>query len=237
MHYSKLRARLDAKIKVVERMKARIAHLTEVNGVQIGSMSSDFSAVMTEMTETVHNQYPKDSFQRLFWDEQIRALKKSDSTQIRWHPAMIKWCLHLKFISSGAYHALRNSGVITLPSERTLRDYTNWIRAGVGFHSAVDDQLVQEMHISEERHRYIALCWDEMKIKEGLVFNKYTCELVGFQSVGDINNDLEKLQQECHQDRQFHPSRDVASHMLVFMIRGLFNAVNFPYAQFSKCFS
>ena len=47
------------------------------------------------------------------------------------------------------------------------------------------------MDISEERHRYFALCWDEVKIKEGLVFDKHTC---GFTDLGDINNDLNQLE-------------------------------------------
>ena len=40
------------------------------------------------------------------------------------------------------------------------------------------------------------LCWDEMKVKEGLVFDKHTCELVGFTDIGDINNDLNHLEQD-----------------------------------------
>ena len=158
----------------------------------------------------------------------MKALGKSDSRQIRWHPALIRWCLHLKFISSGAYRAIRNSGVLTLPSERTLRDYTHWIRSGVGFYSAVDEQLMKEINVTEERHRYVMLCWDEMKVKEGLVFNKHTCELIGFVDIGDINNDL-----NCLEHGADSPPRDVASHMLLFMVRGLFTKTNFPYAHFA----
>ena len=85
------------------------------------------------MTGKIHEQHSGGSFRQLFWEEQVKALSKSDSRQIKWHPALIKWCLHLKFISSGAYHSLRSSGVITLPSERTLRSYTHWIKSGIGF--------------------------------------------------------------------------------------------------------
>ena len=72
----------------------------------------------------------------------MKALNVEDSP-VRWHPAMIKWCLHLKFLSSSAYHALRSSGVIKLPSKQTLHDYTHWIWAGVGFQDEVDvyDQI------------------------------------------------------------------------------------------------
>ena len=188
-----VRAQFDAKSKAVERMRSKIATVNEKSGVQLGELSSDFRSVMEDMTATVHDKYPEGSFRRLFWDEQVKALEKSDARQIRWYPALIRWCLHLKFISSGAYHAIRNSGLLTLPSEWTLRDYTRWIRAGTGFDSAVDEQLLKEIDVTEERHKYLMLCWDEMKVKEGLVFNKHTCELVGFTDIGDINNDLTVL--------------------------------------------
>ena len=210
-------------------MRSKIAAINEEKGIQLGDLSTDFKSIMEDMTATAQDKHPKGSFRRLFWDEQVKALRKSDARQIRWHPALIRWCLHLKFISSGAYHAIRNSGLLTLPSERTLRDYTNWIRAGVGFNSAVDEQLLKEINVTEERHKYIMLCWDEMKIKEGLVFNKHTCELVGFTDIGDINNDLTLLEQDVDNPQ----SQDVASHILLFMVRGLFTKVNFPYVHFA----
>ena len=69
------------------------------------------------------------------------------------------------------------------------------VHAGVGFLPDVDAQLVKEANISEEKDRSVILIWDEMKIKEDLVFDKHTCELVGFTDVGDINNELNKVEQ------------------------------------------
>ena len=103
----------------------------------------------------------------------------------RRHPAIIKWCLHLKFISSSACHASQESGIVTLTSERTLRDYTHWMPTKVGFMSGVDTQLVKEANISEEKNHYIVLCWDEINFNEHLVFDKHTCELVGFTDLGE----------------------------------------------------
>ena len=87
---------------------------------------------------------------------------------------------------------------------------------------------MKEINVTEEHHKYIMLCWDEMKIKEGLVFNKHTCELVGFTDIGDINNDLSHLEQDIDSPQ----SRDVASHVLLFMVQGLFTRVNFLYVHF-----
>ena len=78
---------------------------------------NDIERIMEEKTGEIRENYPEDSLRRLFWEQQINALKTKEKCQLRWHPAIIKWCLHLKFKSSGAYHALRSTGVLTLPSE------------------------------------------------------------------------------------------------------------------------
>ena len=44
-------------------------------------------------------------------------------------------------------------------------------------------------------NRFVSLILDEMKIKEGLVYNKHSGEMIGFTHLGDINNELMKLEQ------------------------------------------
>ena len=60
-------------------MRSNIATVNEKSGVQLGELSSDFKSVMEDMTATVHKEYPDGSFRRLFWDEQMKALGKSDA--------------------------------------------------------------------------------------------------------------------------------------------------------------
>lgn len=57
--------------------------------------------------------------------------------QMRWHPYMIRFALNLKYTSTAAYRAVQQSGVIALPSERTLRDCTHWISIKDGPQSEV----------------------------------------------------------------------------------------------------
>ena len=45
---------------------------------------------------------------------------------------------------NSAYHAMRTSGMLVLPSERTLRDYANAIKGGEGFSIDVIKQLIDE---------------------------------------------------------------------------------------------
>ena len=168
------------------------------------TLESDFKTIMNNVTDHVRKDYPEQSFKRIFWEQQLQIANATNSRQIRWHPAIIKFCLHLKFISSGAYHALRNGGVITLPSERTLRDYTNWMHPGVGFLPQVDAHIAKEASITEEKDRFTILIWDEMKIKDDFIFNKHTCELVGFTNIFDVNSQLDKVEQQLVQSSSPH---------------------------------
>ena len=72
-----------------------IAVMNEKSGVHLGKLSSDFKSIMEDMTATVHDKYPEGSFRRLSWNEQVKAFWKSDARRIRWHPGLIRWCLHL----------------------------------------------------------------------------------------------------------------------------------------------
>ena len=67
-------------------------------------------------------------------------------------------------LSGSAYDALRH--VLVLPSDRTLRDYTHYIKAGVGVQVDVTKQLMSEVNIDylEDWQKYVALVFDEVKI-------------------------------------------------------------------------
>ena len=229
--YRNLRRRLLSTEKEVEKLKRCIEASNEKYGIKVGeSMHDDLSKIMEEMSSEIIEKNPVGSFRRVFWEQQLEALRKKDRRQIRWHPAIIKWCLHLKFISSGAYHALRSS-LLMLPSERTLRDYTHVLKRGVGFLPDVTAQLVKEADVHEDKDKYVVLMWDEMKIKEDLVFDKHTCELIGFANAVEINNHLESFEQQCNSSSQ-NEHHNVATHMLMFMVRGIFTSLEFPYGQF-----
>lgn len=152
---------------------------------------------------------------------------------MRWHPLFIKWCLYLKHQSSKAYKTLRDSGCISLPSQRTLRDYTHCVNSTSGFSSDVDSLLIQASHVSStaEWAKCICLVMDEMYIKEDLVYSKHSGELVGFVNLGDINTQLLHFQKDVEGERD-NGTPALAKTMFVIMVRGLFIRLNFPYVQF-----
>jgi hypothetical protein len=70
-----------------------------------------------------------------------------------------------------------------------------------------------------------------MYIKEGLVYNKITGELTGFCNIGCINQHLISLKKQF-KDEPIQKMNNLASTMMVFIVRGLFNNFTFPYASF-----
>ena len=80
-------------------------------------------------------------FMKLLWEEQQKYVHASSSS-VRYRPMVIKYCLNLAAKSSSAYSDLRydsktGSGILVLPSLRTLRDYENYINPQRGFNTHV----------------------------------------------------------------------------------------------------
>ena len=107
---------------------------------------------------------------------------------MRWHPLVIQFVLNLKYLSGTTYQAVCYSGMISLPSERTLSDYTH----SATLHTSVQLEFIgrPQSLLQEEvpcGQHPCALSMDEMKLKSGLVFNKPTGALSGFVDLGIVH--------------------------------------------------
>ena len=121
-----LRARVVAAKKHARKLKEEIERSTERNGIPVQeNLNELLIRTMEEENRIIEEHFPAGS---LFWEQQLKAARAKDARQMRWHPCMVHWCLNLKLLSSAAYHSLRTSGFLTLPSERTLRDYSHFIK-------------------------------------------------------------------------------------------------------------
>ena len=69
-----------------------------------------------------------------------------------------------------------------------------------------------------------------MYVKEGLYFNKHSGEVIGFSDLGELNNLLADYKQQLS-STEITP-RPLGKCMLMFMVRGLFTSLKFPYVQF-----
>ena len=64
---------------------------------------------------------------------------------------------------------------------------------------------------------------DEMKIQENLVWDKHTNDLIGFVDLGDTELNYATLKK----------SDELASHVLVFLVRSIVNPLKFSFANFA----
>jgi hypothetical protein len=147
---------------------------------------------------------------------------------------MIKWCLALRQNSPSAYSFIRVSGMISLPSDRTLFDFSQWTNVQSGFNVAVMEKLVEELDLEncEQYKKNVGIIQDEIKIKSDLVYSKSTGNIIGFVNLGTFNNELRKFEKKCESPNDQEP--EVATHAIVLMVRGLFSKLAFPFAHFAS---
>ena len=153
---------------------------------------------------------------------------RTSKTGRRYHPMIIKYCLNIDVKSTAAYSELRydlatGSGVLVLPSLRTLRDYKNYIKPTSGFNPDVIKDLKQKTEDFSEQERYVTVLINEMKIQEDLVWEKNSGELIGFIDLGDEDLNF----------ATFKDTSQIATHVLVFLIRSIVNPLSFSLANFA----
>ena len=157
---------------------------------------------------------------KVFWEQQ-RKLLASPKFGRRYHPHIIRFCLSLHAKSPAAYKELKDSGVLVLPSQRTLRDYRNFFKPKPGFNSENIERLKKHAKDYFDIQRYVVLSFDEMKIQSKLVFDKRTNELIGFVDLGE-----EKL------NEALTSTNELATHALVFFVRGVATDLKYTIAYF-----
>lgn len=142
--YRRLHSQKEATTKRLHRLQQKLEDILEKQGVDAPEdLHGDLESIMQEHSPDIASKFPANSFQRIFWDQQQQANAAKKAQGKRWHPLMIKWCLCLCHVSLRGYEVLRNSGVISLPFQRTLRDYTHFVESAAGFSANVDEMLVK----------------------------------------------------------------------------------------------
>ena len=221
----------EAATRKIRQLKDRISNLVSTSNISVSEeLDEDLSEIMTAESEQIYNTFPKDSFQYMFWKEQVAAMSVTNPCQRRWNPLMIKWCLNLKMISSAAYHNLRTSGMLVLPSERTLRDYSNVVKGGNGFQMGILEQLYREACDHQDEipfyRQFVGVVFDEVYIKSDLVFDRFSSQIIGFVNLGAVDQQLAALEHSTM-------IPEVATRVLTLMVRGIFYSMNFPLANFA----
>ena len=235
----KQKAVLKEKVKRQEKIAQR---LIANEGVTLTLKDTvDINRVVEESRTAIENGFTENSFQRILWEQQKKYNSLKNKKQMRWHPLIIRFALSLRYASSTAYRTVASSGLLSLPSERTLRDYTHWCKVRNGVHFSFlqkAKEIMSQEGIDDKDDRQFVLIMDEMKIRHGLVFRKHTGDLVGFCDLGTVNQELEELAAAAVGDSN-NIIPKLAEQMLVFMIRPIFRpSLSFMVASYaSLCLS
>lgn len=223
-----LHSSLRTTLQQVQQLKAKISTLIEKESVALREEDGDdLTAIVKTVQPLVEERFPPSSPQRIFWDQQMLFNSAKDKRQMRWHPLVLRFALNLKYMSASAYKAVRQSGIIHLPSERTLSDYTHWATPHAGVQLEYIERYSSMLEDVPCKQRHSALLMDEMKIKSGLVFNKYSGTLVGFVDIGSVNRDIDLVVLGKPEESK------LADQVLTFMVRAVFKpSLTLPVAHF-----
>ena len=111
--------------KQLDRLKKKIAEASESSGVELDEHThDDFKNMITSSNGSAFfESLPKDSFQYVFWQQQLEAASKKKAQNMRWHPLMIRWCLYLRhrYIKDSCIHC--NIIIITVGQVVHMRHY------------------------------------------------------------------------------------------------------------------
>lgn len=183
---------LHPKASLSQASHTQLEKMVKQNRCEINKMKSKINSLVKKIDEKgvlLENELANnfeaivekngDEFFKLFFKEQKkRWLGKAG----RWHPMLIRYALLLHSRSPSAYNLLRDTGVLKLPSSKTLKDYTHYIKPQCGFQFERIDELKNSVNNLKGHQRCVGLIFDEMKIFESLVY--HSDRLVGFVDLG-----------------------------------------------------
>ena len=220
--------------RTIQRLKEKLSGIIGTKGIElVEDDEHEIEEPFSEIDKEVEKNQSRDHFQKIFWDQQRKYNKLKNKKGMRWHPLMIRFALNMKYLSSTAYRSL--GSFLALPSQRTLRDYTHFMKFDAGVNGDVVKRLKEDMKFEQcsPSYKKVTVSMDEMKIKSSLVFNKSTNGLIGFVNLGDVNKDLETLKISLSEDATTPKQPELADSMLVMMVRTIFKpSFTFPVAQY-----
>ncbi|KZS20310.1 Uncharacterized protein APZ42_013039, partial [Daphnia magna] len=203
--------------KKVRRLQKQIVRLKKNRG-KLENRISDLENTISGLTCPEMNlikSMKKESTEGDPWScfmmDQMKNKTKKSKNGYRWHQEVIRQCIILQARSPGAYECLRKSGMVILPSPKTLRSYLGSSTMDVGVTDIVKEAMkakIEELGGGLGIHVNIAL--DEVAIKPNETYVKHADKLVGHVDMAGIveAKDKEKL----------------ANKLLTFAINGLANS-------------
>ena len=152
-----LRKRADN--KELQNQVALLQNMLRNNSIPVTEyIHKDIQDILNHVFENIDNKWDVSEFAKLILKEQMKYLIMSPE-QMQYHPMIIKYALDLHARSPTAYELLRlkndGTGILVLPSKRTLCDYINYIRPKRGFDGDITTELREKK--TSVKLRYLLL--------------------------------------------------------------------------------
>ena len=213
----------------VNRVQEKVSKCVDQNTLPVGQdMSSYLSDIIMNSSDLNLSEE-----MRVFLDHQIKASAAKGPSGVRWHPTMIRFALHLKMKKTAAYKALRASGFIKLPAERTLYDYTHVVKNVEGPRGHIIEKIscqVREMPHKYQKHH--VMCFDEVYVPKKLVLEKHTGEIMGYVDFDSVTQEMEALD-SFMKGNEVDDRPPMATKMLCFMLKGVASDVKDVVASYA----
>ena len=147
-----------------------------------------------------------------FIESQVVMSQRSKSAY-RWKMKDKMLALSIFFHSRKAYRVL--SHLFVLPSMRTLQCDLQKMNIKLGFSESVFEALTVKAKVMNDRDRNVSLVFDEMSIKQALLYNEKRDTIEGFEDFGFIGK-----------------TKYIANHAIAFVVRGLASKWKQPLGYF-----
>ncbi|XP_068707882.1 uncharacterized protein [Montipora foliosa] len=158
----------------LKEMKSEI----EKSSIEVDhNLSNDLTTILSGAQEVT-------PFMNLFWQQQKKLLQSSPSG-VKYHPMVIRYALSLAAKSPSCYEEIRQSKILVLPSQRTLRDYRNYIRPTRGFQDSVVEELKSLTDSYFDTQRYVVVLSVDLTLSAE--------EELPSLDIADITESFEKL--------------------------------------------
>ena len=154
---------------------------------------------------------PSDSF--AFIESQVVKAQKKSKHSNQWNTKGEVLALSIYFHSKKAYCIL--SRLLVLPSMRALQCHLQKMSIEPGFVENVFVALGQKVCVFGDTDRFVSLVFDEMSIKDVLVYSEMKDQIDGFEDFGHLGR-----------------TKYIANHATVFMVWGLASKWKQPIGYF-----
>ncbi|KAK3910142.1 DNA transposase [Frankliniella fusca] len=233
---SKLKVQHDAiksKDKQIAYYKSVVTAIIDKEGVDI---DDDISKSLVDILSKCQNL---SHVQKMFIQEQVSRGRKKDARTHKWHPAMIWLALHLKMLSPSTVDALRDSGVISLPCNKTLFDYSHAIVPENGVSGGILQMIHDRVQKFEKKYQqFHNLLCDEMYVSQNLVYRQSDNSLVGYAHLDDVDKELKSFENFVEQQFTGVPTAPektdlkLAKTVVAYMVKGVASNVKYVVASF-----